>query len=47
MVEKLDLEVKLKEKENYVNQMRDRMADDLNSPMSAIVSRSLDLAERY
>ncbi|CAF1619277.1 unnamed protein product [Rotaria magnacalcarata] len=36
MVEKLDLEVKLKEKENYINQMKDRVADELSSPISSI-----------
>ncbi|CAF2882008.1 unnamed protein product [Rotaria sp. Silwood2] len=36
MVEKLDLEVKLKEKENFINQMKDRIGDDLISPTSSI-----------
>ena len=37
MVEKLDLEVQLKEKEHYINQMQDRIADDLTSSTSPIV----------
>ncbi|CAF3630936.1 unnamed protein product [Rotaria socialis] len=36
MVEKLDLEVKLKEKENYINQIKDRVGDELSSPISPI-----------
>ncbi|CAF1151487.1 unnamed protein product [Rotaria sp. Silwood1] len=36
MVEKLDLEVKLKEKENFINQMKDRVGDELTSPTSSI-----------
>ncbi|CAF0853260.1 unnamed protein product [Adineta ricciae] len=34
LVEKFDLEVQLKEKENYINQMKDRIGDDLASPSS-------------
>ena len=37
MVEKFDLEVQLKEKENFINHMKDRVADDLTSPTSPIV----------
>ncbi|CAF0812090.1 unnamed protein product [Rotaria sordida] len=36
MVEKLDLEIKLKEKENFINQMKDRVGDELLSPTSSI-----------
>ncbi|CAF4108007.1 unnamed protein product [Rotaria socialis] len=32
MVEKFDLEVHLKEKENFITHMKDRVADDLTSP---------------
>jgi hypothetical protein len=38
MVEKFDLEVQLKGKENYINHMKDRVTDDLNSPISPTVS---------
>jgi hypothetical protein len=38
MVDKFDLEVQLKEKENYINQMKDRIGEDLSSPMSPTVS---------
>ncbi len=38
MVEKLNLEVHLKEKENYINHMKDRVGDDLSSPNSPTVS---------
>ena len=37
MVEKFDLEVQLKEKENFINHMKDRVADDLTSPISPTV----------
>ncbi|CAF1105546.1 unnamed protein product [Rotaria sordida] len=36
MVEKLDLEVQLKEKENFINHMKDRVTDELTSPTSPI-----------
>ncbi len=35
--EKLDLEVQLKEKENFIHQVKDRIGDDLLSPTSSIV----------
>lgn len=38
MLEKVDLEVKLKEKENIINQMKDRTGDDLISPVSPMVN---------
>jgi len=38
MLEKFDLEVQLKEKENYINHMKDRVGDDLMSPTSATVN---------
>ena len=38
MVEKFDLEVHLKEKENFINQMKDRVTDELTSPTSPTVS---------
>lgn len=38
LVEKFDLEVQLKEKENYINQMKDRVGDDLTSPTSPTVT---------
>ena len=38
MVEKFDLEVQLKEKENFINHMKDRVTDELNSPTSSTVS---------
>lgn len=41
MVEKFDLEVQLKEKENFINNMKDRVADDLTSPSSPTVSYSI------
>ncbi|CAF0869095.1 unnamed protein product [Adineta ricciae] len=34
IVEKLDLEVQLKEKENFITHMKDRVTDDLTSPVS-------------
>ncbi|CAF2372564.1 unnamed protein product [Rotaria sp. Silwood2] len=34
MVEKFDLEVQLKEKENFINHMKDRVTDELASPTS-------------
>jgi hypothetical protein len=36
--EKLDLEVQLKEKENYINHIKDRVGDDLVSPTSTTVN---------
>ncbi|CAF0796513.1 unnamed protein product [Rotaria sp. Silwood1] len=36
MVEKFDLEVQLKEKEHFINHMKDRVADELTSPTSPI-----------
>jgi hypothetical protein len=38
LLEKCDLEVQLKEKENYINHMKDRVGDDLTSPTSPTVS---------
>ncbi len=38
MLEKFDLEVQLKEKENYINHMKDRVGDDLMSPTSPTVN---------
>ena len=38
--EKLELEVQLKEKENVIHQMKDRVTDDLISPSSPTVNRS-------
>jgi len=38
MVEKFDLEVQLKEKEYFINHMKDRVTDDLLSPISPTVS---------
>jgi hypothetical protein len=38
MVEKFDLEVQLKEKENFINHMRDQVTDDLTSPTSPTVN---------
>jgi hypothetical protein len=37
-MEKCDLEVQLKEKENYINHMKDQLGDELNSPTSPTVS---------
>lgn len=37
MVEKFDLEVQLKEKENFIHHMKDRVGDDLLSPTSTHV----------
>ncbi len=37
-LEKFQLEVQLKEKENYINQMKDRVGDDLISPTSSTVN---------
>lgn len=39
--EKLELEVQLKEKENAINQMKDRVSDDLLSPISPTVRRMI------
>ncbi len=38
MVEKFDLEVQLKEKEYFINHMKDRVVDELVSPLSPTVS---------
>ena len=38
MVEKFDLEVQLKEKENFINHMKDRVGDELLSPTTPTVS---------
>jgi hypothetical protein len=38
MVEKFDLEVQLKEKEHFINHMKDRVTDELISPSSPTVS---------
>lgn len=38
MVEKFDLEVQLKEKEYFINHMKDRVTDDLTSPTSPTVN---------
>jgi hypothetical protein len=38
MVEKFDLEVQLKEKEYFINHMKDSVADDLLSPSSPTVN---------
>lgn len=43
MQEKLELEVQLKEKENYINHMKDRVTDDLASPSSSTVRRKISL----
>ena len=37
IVEKFDLEVKLKEKENFINHMKDRIGDEVISPTSDTV----------
>ncbi|CAF1679776.1 unnamed protein product [Rotaria magnacalcarata] len=37
MVEKFDLEVQLKEKENFITHMKDRVADDLTSPTTPTI----------
>jgi len=37
VVEKFDLEVQLKEKENFINHMKDRVTDELTSPTSPTV----------
>jgi len=37
-LEKFQLEVQLKEKENYINQIKDRVGDDLISPTSSTVN---------
>jgi hypothetical protein len=39
-VEKFNLEVQLKDKENYINHMKDRVGDDLASPTTPTVSVS-------
>jgi hypothetical protein len=38
MVEKFDLEVQLKEKEYFINHMKDRVADELISPTTPTVN---------
>lgn len=38
MLEKIDLEVQLKEKENYINHMKDRTHDDLPTPTTPTVN---------
>ena len=43
MQEKLELEVQLKEKENYINHMKDQVTDDLVSPSSPTVRRKISL----
>jgi len=42
MVEKFDLEVQLKEKEFFINHMKDRVTDDLASPTSPTVRRNFE-----
>lgn len=46
MVEKFDLEVQLKEKEYFINHMKDRVTDDLTSPTSPTVRLSLKIKMR-
>lgn len=42
MVEKFDLEVQLKEKEYFINHMKDRVTDELLSPTSLTVSERIE-----
>jgi hypothetical protein len=46
MVEKFDLEVQLKEKENYINHMKDRVGDELLSPTTPTVRINLVVETR-
>jgi hypothetical protein len=45
MREKLDLEVQLKDKENYINHMKDQVGDDVISPTSPTVNFNVFIRE--
>jgi hypothetical protein len=47
MLEKFDLEVQLKEKENYINHMKDHVGEDLTSPTSPTVNFNMRKEIRF